>query len=139
MGYALLDYSDRYQMRGVGLYMARQGVLLKWPLPEFLGNLTGGDAHSLADLRPGFRELLEAIGSKQEEAKRIYQEHQEYKHRKQQAKWAREVVRRWHDVAPQTLPKRQRNSLERAQKLLDEYKQEKVQRLRQRERLHAVQ
>jgi hypothetical protein len=35
-GFALLDYGDALSLRSVGIYMARQGVLLTWPL----GHLT---------------------------------------------------------------------------------------------------
>ena len=34
--YALLDIEDKLAIRKVGLYMARQGALIVWPLPELL-------------------------------------------------------------------------------------------------------
>ena len=45
LGYALLDYSDQHHIEGIGLYMARQGWLVKWDLAEairglFLGSCT---------------------------------------------------------------------------------------------------
>ena len=58
VGYVLLDYSDMYQLNGAGFYLARQGELLKWPLREFLNQLTEDERVSLEELRLGFRELL---------------------------------------------------------------------------------
>jgi hypothetical protein len=56
-GYVLLDYADEHHIHSVGIYMARQGTLLTWPLDEFLAALTG-DAHvSLSGLRGEFRAL----------------------------------------------------------------------------------
>jgi hypothetical protein len=34
--YTLLDREDRFAIRETGLYMARQGALIVWPLPELL-------------------------------------------------------------------------------------------------------
>ena len=53
-GYLLLDYNDRYEIRSVGIYMARQGKLLQWPIADFLYLLTGNDTASLAQLRQEF-------------------------------------------------------------------------------------
>jgi len=39
-GYALLDYEDRYGIREVGFYLARQAVLVRWPLDEFLRRMS---------------------------------------------------------------------------------------------------
>jgi len=36
LGYVLLDYSDRYRMREVALYLARQALPLRWPIGELL-------------------------------------------------------------------------------------------------------
>ena len=41
LGYALLDYSDEYQLDSVGVYLARQGVLHKWPLRDLIEKLSG--------------------------------------------------------------------------------------------------
>jgi len=54
-GYVLLDYSDRYRFNEVGLYLARQGVLIRWPLNDFLGALAGRPVRSLTALRASFR------------------------------------------------------------------------------------
>lgn len=41
-GYAWLDVADRYRIRRVGLYLARHGLLLTWPLEEFTATLLRG-------------------------------------------------------------------------------------------------
>ncbi len=53
-GYLLLDDKDKYKIRSVGIYMARQGKLLQWPIVDFLRQLTGNDVVSLAQLRQEF-------------------------------------------------------------------------------------
>lgn len=42
LGYTLLDYSDRYLIREVAIYFARQQQLIKWPLDALVSNLAGG-------------------------------------------------------------------------------------------------
>lgn len=39
LGYAWLDPTDRYRVRAVGLYLARHGVLITWPLPDLAAAL----------------------------------------------------------------------------------------------------
>jgi len=39
VGYAWLDTADRYRIREVGLYLARHGVLITWPLEELTAQL----------------------------------------------------------------------------------------------------
>jgi len=58
LAYTLLDYSDRYEIRTVGIYLARQGILLKWPLDEFMNSMAGGDRPSLPELRAEFRAIV---------------------------------------------------------------------------------
>jgi hypothetical protein len=41
LAYAWLDEADRYRIRRVGLYLARHGALLTWPLDEFAAELVG--------------------------------------------------------------------------------------------------
>jgi hypothetical protein len=60
-GYLLLDDKDKYKIRSVGIYMARQGKLLQWPIADFLRLLTGNDTVSLAQLREEFRTLCQAM------------------------------------------------------------------------------
>lgn len=56
LGYVLLDYEDKHQLEGVGLYLSRQGVLFEWPLPELLESL--GQKRDLPDLRARFRKVV---------------------------------------------------------------------------------
>jgi AAA domain len=42
-GYLLLDYPNQYGIRKVGLYLARQGAIIDWVVPEFL-DLLGATA-----------------------------------------------------------------------------------------------
>ena len=120
IGYVLLDFSDSFQLQGVGLYLARQGLLLKWPLYELIQAVTGGRAASLMELRSRFRELLQGMQKERQEAKRKWQEQEDRRHRSQRVKWAREVARRWSAIDAQKLTIRQRKSLERARKFLEQ-------------------
>lgn len=56
-GYVLLDYDDEHHIDSVGIYMARQGTLVTWPLDEFLANLIGDAEVSVSGLRNEFRTL----------------------------------------------------------------------------------
>ncbi len=58
-GYLLLDFDDKLHIDAVGIYMARQGVLFTWPIPDFLCQLTGDDSISLISLRREFRTLCQ--------------------------------------------------------------------------------
>jgi len=60
VGYALLDYDDHYSIQSVGIYMARQGTLLQWPIGEFLRLLTGTESVSLFQLRQAFHTLSQS-------------------------------------------------------------------------------
>lgn len=52
LGYTLLDYADEYEIRWVGVYMARQAYLVRWELSELLSDL--GCEKSLKELRSLF-------------------------------------------------------------------------------------
>jgi hypothetical protein len=54
-GYVLLDYTDELRIHSVGIYMVRQGLLLSWPLEEFLSALSGGQASDVTEMRSAFR------------------------------------------------------------------------------------
>lgn len=56
-GYVLLDYDNEHGINAVGIYMVRQGKLLRWPLDEFIRVLTGDPAVALPDLRREFHAL----------------------------------------------------------------------------------
>jgi hypothetical protein len=58
LGYALLDYDDRYEIDAVGVYLSRQALLLRWPLQPLLEQLLGRDDVSLTDLRLSFRDAV---------------------------------------------------------------------------------
>lgn len=60
LGYTLLDYSDRYHIDSIGLYMSRQDILFKWDLAEVIADLCPGPAPSIAELRAKFQELMNA-------------------------------------------------------------------------------
>lgn len=59
LGYALMDFSDRYALHAVGIYAARFGCLVQWPLPELLRQATGRSDVGLLALRRQFEELLQ--------------------------------------------------------------------------------
>lgn len=61
LGYTLLDYSDRHKIGSVAVYMARQQVLLKWPLTEFLAAMAGGSATELAGVRRRFQQVGQGV------------------------------------------------------------------------------
>ena len=60
-GYLLLDFEDKLHIGSVGIYMARQGVLFTWSVPDFLCQLTGDDTISLIALRREFRTLCQNV------------------------------------------------------------------------------
>jgi len=54
LGYALLDYKDRYRIDSLGVYWARQRHFSVWKLQELLLLLTGSGHNSLAPYRSAF-------------------------------------------------------------------------------------
>ena len=63
LGYTLLDYSDRYQINAISLYMSRQGILCQWDLEEALQVLRPENPQTIDELRRRLRELLESTSS----------------------------------------------------------------------------
>ena len=57
LGYLLLDTVDRYQIDTLGLYLTRSGVLVSWPVEEYL-TLLGTRRRELPELRTVLAELL---------------------------------------------------------------------------------
>ena len=52
IGYALLDYEDEYEIKKIGIYLARQATTLRWDLNELLDRLhTDTSTPPLAELR----------------------------------------------------------------------------------------
>jgi hypothetical protein len=60
LGYALLDFSDRYALQSVGIYAARFGHLAQWTLPDLIRQATGRTDLGLLALRQQFDDLLTA-------------------------------------------------------------------------------
>ena len=60
LGYVLLDYSDRHRIDSIGLYLARQGELIKWDLDDAIRGLSSGEPPSIEELRTRFRELVQS-------------------------------------------------------------------------------
>jgi hypothetical protein len=60
LGYVLLDYDDAYAIRSVGVYLSRQGLLIRWQLADLLQTLLDGKRATLAELRASFREAVRA-------------------------------------------------------------------------------
>jgi len=61
-GYLMLDYTDTYSIRTVGLYLSRQGALINWSVQDFLNllgcrltlpELRAACQHALTDGTPG--------------------------------------------------------------------------------------
>ena len=61
MGYVLLDYSDKHKIRGIGLYMARQCLFIRWSMKEVLAFLFKGKPKSLEQLRGEFKETVKSL------------------------------------------------------------------------------
>lgn len=58
LGYVLLDYDDLYQIREIGIYMVRQGILLRWPLHTIIEVLSGIKNVSIDKLRQQFQKAI---------------------------------------------------------------------------------
>lgn len=61
LGYVLLDYHNQYGIESVGIYLSRQGGLIRWPLAELATMLTGAPRLSFFRLRREFREVLKTL------------------------------------------------------------------------------
>lgn len=59
LGYVLLDYSDQYNIKRIGMYMARQGVTLRWDLETAIRSMSSGKSYNLNELRQQFREIAQ--------------------------------------------------------------------------------
>ena len=59
LGYALLDYPDEYGLDAIALYMARQGLYLRWDLEEALRGLCGEHPPSIEELRAELKGVLQ--------------------------------------------------------------------------------
>lgn len=66
LGYAWLDPTDRYRIRSVGLYLARHGVLITWPLSDLAAALLTDSGRpagvsDVGDLAEQFQRLAEQL------------------------------------------------------------------------------
>jgi hypothetical protein len=57
LAYPLLDYGNAYELESVALYLARQGLLIRWPLDEY-ACFMAGEHVSLTEVR---RDLQQAL------------------------------------------------------------------------------
>jgi hypothetical protein len=69
LGYVLLDYSDRYGLNAIGIYLTRQGCLIRWSLAEWLPILTGQRDVSLVGLRVEFQRVLQNLREARRQAR----------------------------------------------------------------------
>lgn len=58
LGYALLDYSNQYDIHRVGIFSARYGVLAEWPL-EHVTSLTSGGRFDLPAARQEIWDMMQ--------------------------------------------------------------------------------
>ena len=63
IGYVLLDYSDFHRINGIGLYMARQGILLEWDLDEAIRDMSTGTPYTVEELREQFKGIVSDLPS----------------------------------------------------------------------------
>jgi len=74
-GYLLLDYNDALHIESVGIYMARQGMLLTWDVLEFLRQLTGDEGVLLASLRQEFRTVCQDYNNQSMQRREQFRKH----------------------------------------------------------------
>jgi hypothetical protein len=60
LGYLLLDYSDEFAIREVAVYLARQGLTLRWSLADLAGRVIHD--RDLAAMRTEFRRFVQSDG-----------------------------------------------------------------------------
>ena len=58
IGYSLLDYDDEFGLGRLGVYMARQGEFIEWPIVNLFERLMGQKPPPLQDLRREFRDAV---------------------------------------------------------------------------------
>ncbi len=59
LAYALLDYSNQYDIGSVGFYFPRQGLFLQWSLDEVMQNLCDDSSLSFGELRSQFKAIAQ--------------------------------------------------------------------------------
>ena len=68
LGYALLDYEDKYEIDRIGLLLTRQNTEISWPIRELIATMSDRSDLELGDLRERFRSVCEGVREEQEEA-----------------------------------------------------------------------
>ena len=58
VGYVLLDYSNAHEIDSIAIYLARQKILLQWPIEELLHALSG-EIINLSTMRTEFKEVTQ--------------------------------------------------------------------------------
>ena len=58
LGYTLLDYPNEYKINSIGIYMARQGLLLEWNADDLVKKLSGKTDLTLESLRKDFQQEI---------------------------------------------------------------------------------
>ena len=61
LGYVLMDYTDHYKIDAVGIHLTRAGILITWPVENYLA-LLGARRRDLPELRAAFTKLLSYTG-----------------------------------------------------------------------------
>jgi hypothetical protein len=61
LGYALLDYSNAYEIEHIAVYLARRGVLVSWPVAELLERYSA--TPSWMTLQQQFRDAVARISA----------------------------------------------------------------------------
>ncbi|MEU6720402.1 hypothetical protein ABZ897_53885 [Nonomuraea sp. NPDC046802] len=61
LGYTLMDFTDRYLIDRVGVYLTRAKALIFWPIEDYLA-LLGARRRDLSELREAFQQLLTYAG-----------------------------------------------------------------------------
>ena len=69
LGYALLDYQNKYAVQGVGLLLPRHDAQISWPIEELITRLSGRGGLSLSDLRQRVRRIVEDQSAELREAR----------------------------------------------------------------------
>ena len=61
LGYALLDYDDKYAIDRIGVLLPRQDTRVSWPIRELIATMSGRDDLQLPELRREFRAICEGV------------------------------------------------------------------------------
>lgn len=62
-GYVALDRADRWRIRTVGLYLARHGAIVTWPVEDLLAGMAGVDHAGVAKVRRDLHDVARAAAA----------------------------------------------------------------------------